>query len=46
MDSLTILILVIIAMLVIAVAEAMRLIAIEIIEAIVVHKKRRRVRRR
>lgn len=46
MDSLTILILVIIAMLVIAVAEAMRLIAIEIIEAIVIHKKRRRVRRR
>ena len=46
MDGLTILILVIIAMLVIAVAEAMRLIAIEIIEAIVMHKKRRRVRRR
>lgn len=46
MDGLTILILVIIAMLVIAVAEAMRLIAIEIIESIVMHKKRRRVRRR
>lgn len=42
MDWITVMVLIISGMLVIAVAEALRLIVIEIIETIYIHRKRRR----
>lgn len=45
MDRLTIMAMIIFSMLVIAIAEALRLIVIEIIETIYYYRRRRRVRR-